>query len=105
MKTLLGLLAALVFVGCASVEPKYRDSSTAELKLRHAQCVEFLETKRGAVDIKVGPPLAMMMMGDGGVSDRRKEKEEIESELLRRYQAGDSEAYLPIFGAHPEPRF
>jgi hypothetical protein len=68
-----------------------------ELKLRHTQCVEFLTGEKKNFDIKFGSPMSMAMMGDGGRSDRIKEKEEIENELLRRYQAGDKDAYLPVF--------
>jgi hypothetical protein len=94
----LPLLLVLFLFGCATTpEKKYTKTSTAELKLRHTQCVEFLTAEKKNIDIKFGPPLAMAMMGDGGRGDRIKEKEEIEHELLRRYQAGDKDAYLPIF--------
>ncbi len=93
----LPVLLILFLFGCASIEKKYERRSTAELKLRHAQCVQFLNAEKKEFEFKFGPPLAMAMMGDGGRGDRIKEKEELEKELLRRYQAGDKDAYLPIF--------
>jgi hypothetical protein len=95
----LPLLVLLIFIGCATTTPeqKYSKTSTAELRLRHAQCEQFLTAEKKNIDIKFGPPLAMAMMGDGGRGDRIKEKEEIEKELLRRYQAGDKDAHIPIF--------
>ena len=93
----LPLLLVLFLFGCATTQKKYAKTSTAELKLRHTQCVQFLTAEKKDFEFKFGPPLAMAMMGDGGRGDRIKEKEEIEKELLRRYQAGDKEAYLPIF--------
>jgi hypothetical protein len=92
------VLVLMMVVGCATTpEQKYVNTTTAELKLRHTQCVQFLVAEKKEIDIKFGPPLAMAMMGDGGRGDRIKEKEEIEKELLRRYQSGDKSAFLPIF--------
>jgi hypothetical protein len=67
-------LLAVVFlaVSCASESKKIQSMSTPELKLRHAQLVEEVAQ----------PP---------------KEKEQIEFELLGRWQAGEKAAYLPVF--------
>lgn len=97
MKILLGLMFCIVFAGCATPEKKYAHVSTPELQLRRQQCVDFIAAKSNRTEFKFGPPLAMAMMGDGGLQDRIEEKEKIERELLRRYRAGDAEAFLPIF--------
>jgi hypothetical protein len=67
-------LLAVVFlaVGCASQSHKFQYMSTPELKLRHTQLVEEVAQ----------PP---------------REKENIEFELLHRWEAGDRAAYLPQF--------
>ena len=67
-------LLAVVFlaVSCASDNKKIQSMTTPELKLRHTQLVEEVAQ----------PP---------------REKEKIEFELLRRWQAGDRAAYLPQF--------
>ena len=72
MKLLQLLAVALLAVGCASESKRIQSVSTPELKLRHTQLVEEV----------VQPP---------------KEKEQIEFELLQRWQAGDRAAYLPVF--------
>lgn len=86
------LLTFAFAFGCASPEKKYSKKSTSQLLLRHHQIVEFLRSEKKDFEIKFGPP---MFMGDGGRQDRIKEKDEIEVELLRRYEAGDKEAKLP----------
>lgn len=87
------LFVALAFAGCvtAKVERVARRSSTPDLKLRHAQ----LEQETGRAYFQFGG------MGWGGMSNHdydTEEKHAIERELLKRYQAGDKGAYLPIFG-------
>jgi hypothetical protein len=72
MKLLLLLAVVLLAVGCASESKRIQSVSTPELKLRHTQLVEEVAQ----------PP---------------KEKEQIEFELLQRWQAGDRAAYLPVF--------
>jgi hypothetical protein len=72
MKFLQLLAVALLAVGCASHSKKIYSMSTPELKLRHAQLAEEVEQ----------PP---------------REKQYIEFELLRRWEAGDRGAYLPVF--------
>ncbi|PYK48338.1 MAG: hypothetical protein DME51_11655 [Verrucomicrobia bacterium] len=72
MKLLQLLAVVLLAVGCASESKRIQSVSTPELKLRHTQLVEEV----------VQPP---------------KEKEQIEFELLQRWQAGDRAAYLPVF--------
>ena len=72
MKLLQLLAVVLLAVGCASESKRIQSVSTPELKLRHTQLVEEV----------VQPP---------------KEKEQIEFELLQRWQAGDRDAYLPVF--------
>jgi hypothetical protein len=70
---LLPLLAVVVLaVSCASESKQIQSMSTPQLKLRHEQLVE--EVKQ--------PP---------------KEKNQIEFELLSRWQAGEKDAYLPQF--------
>jgi hypothetical protein len=70
---LVPLLAVVLFaVSCASESKKIYSMSTPELQLRHTQLVEEVAQ----------PP---------------REKEKIEFELLRRWQAGDRAAYLPQF--------
>ena len=67
-------LLAVVFlvVSCASYNQRIQSMTTPELKLRHAQLVEEVAQ----------PP---------------REKEQIEFELLGRWEAGDRTAYLPEF--------
>jgi hypothetical protein len=97
MKRITAICLCGLLFGCATPAPqeKYSRTSTAELELRHAQCVQFLSPEKLDIDIRLGPPLAMAMTDDGR-TDRIKEKKEIEKELLRRYQAGDKDAYRPI---------
>ena len=88
----LAILCALtaLAVGCASPEKKYSGKSDAELKLRHTQLVEEIAQPRGWNSDHFG----------GSTESRKgetKERERIEVELLRRYQAGDQAAYLPQF--------
>jgi hypothetical protein len=72
MKLVPLLAIVLLAVSCASESKNFQSLSTPQLKLRHAQLVE--EVKQ--------PP---------------KEKNQIEFELLSRWQAGDKAAYLPQF--------
>ena len=72
MKLVPLLAVVLLVVSCASDSKKIYSLSTPELKLRHAQLAEEVAQ----------PP---------------KEKDRIEFELLRRWQAGDRAAYLPVF--------
>lgn len=138
MKRTLALVAAALFVTACHTQPHrspYATVPTAELKLRHAQCVEYLALQANSVNISIdndikndvqvenkvynGPPNMYEMPAwqnrpppnfGGGIrrminrskpdpkAQRFQEKEKIEMELLHRYQAGDKEAYLPIFG-------
>jgi hypothetical protein len=85
----IALLAALALaIGCASTpENQYASASTPELKLRHTRLMEVIGDEPSA-SIKLGEQLATMMVADA---------RGIERELLRRYQAGDQAAHLPIF--------
>jgi hypothetical protein len=95
MRHTLTILCSLALLfGCTST-PKCAKTDTSQLQLRHQQCVDFLNGEKKQWEVKFGNPL---FMGDGGRADRIKEKEEIEGELLHRYQAGDQRAYLPMFG-------
>jgi len=96
MKTNALLVLVLILTGCASIQSKYANTTTPEMQLRHRQIEEWLVSEKNGMDIKIGSPF--MMMGDGGRKDRINEKEEIEKELLRRYQSGDKAAYLAMFG-------
>ncbi|PYJ61862.1 MAG: hypothetical protein DME24_05560 [Verrucomicrobia bacterium] len=55
---------------------------------------QALEGEKGQPDIEWIKPI---WFRGPSRSDRIKEKEEIEFELLRRYKAGDQEAKLPVF--------
>lgn len=95
MKRLLHYLSVLfivLLVSCAG--GKFSKRSTADLKLRHAQIIEALGMDANRIDVKIGHPF---FMGSGDRKDRIEEKENIERELLRRYEAGDKGAHLPIF--------
>ena len=72
MKLVPLLAVALLAVSCASESKKIYSASTPELKLRHTQLV-------------------------GEVAQPPREKDKIEFELLRRWQTGDRDAYLPQF--------
>ena len=95
-KTLFFLATIILLCSCGTLESKYANTTTTQLKLRHTQCVQFLTQEKKSLDIRIGS--SPFGMGDGGRKDRINEKEEIENELLRRYQAGDKDAYLPMFG-------
>lgn len=97
MKSFLLALALILFCGCASVQKRYASTSTQQLQLRHHQIVKYLDATKGQFSFKFGPPGYMMMQGDPR-ADRIKELEEIEQELFRRYNSGDSAAHLPMFG-------
>jgi hypothetical protein len=72
MKLIPLLAVAFLAVSCASDNKKIQSMTTPELKLRHTQLVEEVAQ----------PP---------------REKEQIEFELLSRWEAGDKAAYLPQF--------
>jgi hypothetical protein len=83
-------------MGCAIIETPIQNAvlrrkSTPELKLRHNQLAQRLGDNR--LEVSVGP----FGGGTKGHEDEWNEKERIERELLKRYQAGDKEAFLPIF--------
>lgn len=85
------LLSLFLLVGCAGLSK----TPTSELKFRHNQIIQYLNTERRGFEFKAGPP---WMGGVGSEREGRiKEKEEIERELLRRYHSGDAAAHLPIF--------
>ena len=80
--------------------------STSELKLRHRQCVEYLDRHSGAVvgggvNVRLGAMPWESKEDNEDVKEemaaRVEEKEAIERELLRRWQAGDKKAFLPGF--------
>jgi len=72
MKLVPLLAVVLLAVSCASDTKNFQSMSTPQLKLRHTQLVEEVEQ----------PP---------------KEKNQIEFELLSRWEGGDKDAYLPQF--------
>jgi hypothetical protein len=91
----LPLLLVVFLFGCATTpEKKYANTSTPEVKLRHAQLVQSLAGDASQPDIEWIKPI---WARGASRSDRVKEKEEIERELLRRFQAGDKGASLLIF--------
>lgn len=94
MKYFVALLLLLA-MGCAGL----KKVPTSELKFRHHQIVQYLNSERGGFQIKWGNPMWGGMGNER--EDRIKEKEEIERELLRRYQAGDGNALLSEFGSRP----
>lgn len=100
MKRFLLALVVVILCGCASVQKRYSNTSTPQLQLRRTQIVQYLDADSGRMEFKFGPPGFMMMQGNPR-ADRIKEKEEIEQELFRRYQIGDSAAYLAMFGTPP----
>lgn len=61
------------------------NKSTAALMLQRGQCVDFLNASRNSLT-------------SDEIKAKLTEKEKVEKELLRRYEAGDKEAWLPIFG-------
>lgn len=89
------LVVFLAFsLGCASTEKKYAKTTTVELKLRRQQCVDELNAGQGRFSFRFGGP--WWAHGDDR-KDVTKEKNKIENELLRRFKAGDQEAFLPVF--------
>jgi hypothetical protein len=80
----------LLLVSCASTSKRIHSMSTAELKLRRTQLAEEIAQPMGWRFSGFRP-------GTEGHEDQLKEKQKIEFELLRRWQAGDKEAYLPQF--------
>lgn len=95
--TVAALVLAFAFLtGCASLQSK----STTDLKLRHAQLSERLGGSNVELTVNVSARRGFGGMGgDDDHEDQWEEKERIERELWKRYQAGDKEAYLPIFKA------
>ena len=90
MKTFTLLFVVVLVCSCAT----YRDLPTSELKLQHHQCVEQL-AHQPKWEFKFGGN-----PWDQPGDERRslvKKKNKYESELLKRYKAGDKEAYLTIF--------
>ena len=89
LRTILPIAALLVacgfFLGCASVSPqqKYANTSTSQLQLRRLQLHEEI-------------PDMIIKFGIFGkdYEDEKKEKQVIEMELLRRFEAGDKTAEL-----------
>jgi hypothetical protein len=90
VKPLLFLLAAVFVFGCATqpLQQKYASYSTGQLQLKRQQLAEQIPD----IDIHFG-----IWGGSGGI---RKEKEEIEMELLRRFEAGDQAAELKELPKH-----
>jgi hypothetical protein len=76
-------LLSWLATGCTTI----RDMSTRDLKLEHSQHDRVV----GAGSYAWGSAMNER-------NDRIKKREKIERELLKRYQAGDKEAYLPVFG-------
>jgi len=95
MKThFLCVLIISLLCGCATtLQEKYSSTTTPQLKLKHTQLAEYLVSEKKGFEFHFGNPL----FSKDERPDRIKEKEEIEQELLRRYQSGDKAAYLPIF--------
>ncbi len=92
---LLAIVFCLGFFGCATTpQKKYASVSTAELKLRHTQLAQALTGETGQPDIEWIKPI---WARGPSRADRINEKETIEFELLRRWKAGDQEAFLPAF--------
>lgn len=90
VKNLFLTISLLLAIGCASMEQHYSSYSTSQLKLRVAQLNEALNVEPGGWHISTGS-------AHNEDKDKRREKEEIETELLRRYKDGDNEAHLAIF--------
>jgi hypothetical protein len=87
------VLAVGILCGCQSLQGKYSKTTTPQLQLRHEQLVEYLNSEKKSFEFHFGNP----MFQSDPRKDRIEEKEDIETELLRRYQAGDKTAYLPMF--------
>jgi hypothetical protein len=85
--------ALLLTIGCATTQ--LQQQSTAQLKLRRNQLVEEIDAT-SKMDIRFGKEF-QIKQDRSGVEKRLKEKAKLEQELLRRWQAGDKEAYLKIF--------
>lgn len=129
MKPITLLLLCATLVGCQSPQsPSLSEQPTAALVLRHRQLIERisqpLPARSGDVNVTVQTGKAKSSFASGfdagvagfqaGVANapyqRRAEdisqKERIEHELFRRWQAGDQGAKLPVFdglGAKAEP--
>lgn len=97
MKTL-ALLSLILIIGCASTpEKKYRKTSTDQLRLKHSQLVEALGPDVRSSDFSYTPPGLAGLAFRNPKEERIREKQEIEVELLRRWQTGDKSAHLPLF--------
>jgi len=90
MRVLAFVVALVFFVACASDQKKASRMSTAELKLRRQQLIEQISQP-------VGFRLSGFHPGTEDHDSQTSEKNAIEFELLRRWKAGDREAYLPQF--------
>jgi hypothetical protein len=90
--------AMAVLIGCASTpQKKYSKASTSELRLKHSQLVEALGPDVRSSEFSYHPPGLAGLAFSNPKEERIKEKQEIEVELLRRYQGGDQSAHLAIF--------
>ena len=81
---------------------KFARYSTAELKLMDTRYKELRQSSGRDVNVTVSP-MARKIWGDSD-KDNVERVLEIERELLRRWKAGDTEAYLPEFAAPPGPK-
>lgn len=92
------LLALFLLFGCASTpQKKYSGVSTESLRLKHNQCVEALGPDYRSSDFNYTPPGLAGLAFRNPKEERIKEKQELEEELLRRWQTGDQAAHLAIF--------
>lgn len=82
-RTLLLLLLSLILMGCTTIATM----STQDLKLEYAQHERMIATTA-----------QLRREAYKEIDNRRRKMEHIEKELSKRYHAGDSDAYLPIFG-------
>lgn len=98
LKTILPIAALLIacgfFLGCASVSPqqKYANTTTSQLQLRRQQLHEEI-------------PDMIVTFGIFGedFEDQKKEKQVIEMELLRRFEAGDKAGELKALPPKTNP--
>ena len=75
---------------------KFARYSSAELKLMDTRYKELEQSSGRDVNITMNSPLARQIWGDSDKNNIERVLE-IERELLRRWKAGDTEAYLPEF--------
>lgn len=83
------------------LQKEFSKYSTQELKITHRTYVEFLYGDTGQGDeqtITLSNPLATKIWGTSKESTAKK-LIRLEREMLRRWKAGDKEAYLPSFDA------